>query len=172
MILQVLPPFLERSRRGVRQCDELSFNGQHRPQNSRSFAKGVFFGGIVWIYKRMYVYIYIYTNHPFHSSHFSQVSRNQASPCFTLKKKQPPSAPTVRDDLQIQRSIGQSWQASDKQTLGGVGYGPFPVTVTTRIIPFLLGNPYKPLFVTVTGRWPYPREVYILIQLSKTSTNG
>ena len=84
------------------------------------------------------------------------------------KNKQQPSAPTVRDDLQIQRSIGQSWQASDKQTLGGVVYDPFPVTMTTRIIPFLLGNPYKPLFVTVTGRWPYPREVYILIQLSKT----
>ena len=25
------------------------------------------------------------------------------------------------------------------------------VTVTTRIIPFLVGNPYKPSFVTVTG---------------------
>ena len=32
-----------------------------------------------------------------------------------------------------------------------LGYGPFPVTVTTRIIPFLVGNPYKPLFATVTG---------------------
>ena len=26
-----------------------------------------------------------------------------------------------------------------------------PVTVTTRIIPFLVGNPYKPSFETVTG---------------------
>ena len=33
-----------------------------------------------------------------------------------------------------------------------IGYGPFPVTVTTRIIPFLVGNPYKPLFATVTGQ--------------------
>ena len=30
-------------------------------------------------------------------------------------------------------------------------YTPHPVTVTTRIIPFLEGNPYKPSFVTVTG---------------------
>ena len=30
---------------------------------------------------------------------------------------------------------------------------PHPVTVTTRIIPFLVGNPYKHLFVTVTGFW-------------------
>ena len=28
---------------------------------------------------------------------------------------------------------------------------PHPVTVTTRIITFLIGNPYKPSFVTVTG---------------------
>ena len=27
----------------------------------------------------------------------------------------------------------------------------YPPTVTTRIIPFLVGNPYKPSFVTVTG---------------------
>ena len=31
------------------------------------------------------------------------------------------------------------------------GTTPHPVTVTTRIIPFLVGNPYKPSFVTVTG---------------------
>ena len=28
---------------------------------------------------------------------------------------------------------------------------PLTVTVTTRIITFLVGNPYKPSFVTVTG---------------------
>ena len=37
-----------------------------------------------------------------------------------------------------------------------VGYGPFPVTVTTRIITFVVGNPYKPLFATVTGKGPHP----------------
>ena len=37
-----------------------------------------------------------------------------------------------------------------------LGYGPFPVTVTTRIIPSLVGNPYKPLFATVTGKGPHP----------------
>ena len=31
------------------------------------------------------------------------------------------------------------------------GTTPHPVTVTTRIITFLIGNPYKPSFVTVTG---------------------
>ena len=29
---------------------------------------------------------------------------------------------------------------------------PHPVTVTTRIITFLVGNPYKPSFATATGR--------------------
>ena len=33
-----------------------------------------------------------------------------------------------------------------------VGTTPHPVTVTTRIITFLIGDPYKPSFVTVTGR--------------------
>ena len=47
------------------------------------------------------------------------------------------------------------------------GYGPLPVTVTTRIITFLVGNPFKPLFATVTGRGPHPNYtitcVYIYI---------
>ena len=34
---------------------------------------------------------------------------------------------------------------------------PLPVTVTTRIITFLVGDPYKPSFPTVTGRGPHPR---------------
>ena len=33
-----------------------------------------------------------------------------------------------------------------------LGTTPHPVTVTTRIIMFLVGDPYKPSFVTVTGR--------------------
>ena len=32
-----------------------------------------------------------------------------------------------------------------------IGTTPQPVTVTTRILPFLVGNPYKASFVTVTG---------------------
>ena len=32
-----------------------------------------------------------------------------------------------------------------------LGTTPHPVTATTRITPFLVGNPYKPSFVTVTG---------------------
>ena len=37
-----------------------------------------------------------------------------------------------------------------------VGCGPLPVTVTTRIITFLVGDPYKPSFTNVTGRGPHP----------------
>ena len=32
-----------------------------------------------------------------------------------------------------------------------IGFTPHTATVATRIITFLVGNPYKPLFVTVTG---------------------
>ena len=34
---------------------------------------------------------------------------------------------------------------------------PHPLTVTTRIITFLVGNPYKPSFATVTGWGVDPR---------------
>ena len=40
---------------------------------------------------------------------------------------------------------------------------PHPVTVTTRIIPFLVGNPYKPSFVTVTGWGVDPIYIYIYL---------
>ena len=37
------------------------------------------------------------------------------------------------------------------------GTAPHPVTVTTRMIPFLVGNPSKPSFVTVSG-WGVDRN--------------
>ena len=37
-----------------------------------------------------------------------------------------------------------------------LGCGPLPVTVTTRIIAYLVGDSYKPSFATVTGRGPHP----------------
>ena len=40
-----------------------------------------------------------------------------------------------------------------------IGYGPFPVTVTTRTITFLVGNPDKPLFATVIGKGPHPTYI-------------
>ena len=37
-----------------------------------------------------------------------------------------------------------------------LGLSPLPVTVTTSIITFLVGDPYKPSFATVTGRGDSP----------------
>ena len=37
---------------------------------------------------------------------------------------------------------------------------PLPVAVTTRIITFLVGNPYKPSFVTVTGWGVHRRYMF------------
>ena len=37
---------------------------------------------------------------------------------------------------------------------------PHPVTVTTRIITFLIGNPYKPSFATVTGWGVDPNHIF------------
>ena len=39
---------------------------------------------------------------------------------------------------------------------------PHPLTVTTRIITFLVGNPYKPSFATVTGWGVDPRYPQII----------
>ena len=51
-------------------------------------------------------------------------------------------------------SKGRSIQA--RIVYYNLGCPPCPGTVTTRIIPFLVGNPYKPSFVTVTGRGDNP----------------
>ena len=50
-----------------------------------------------------------------------------------------------------------------------LGCCPLPVTVTTRIVAFLVGDSYKPSFATVTGRGPYPRciNVSFWVDLSK-----
>jgi len=38
-----------------------------------------------------------------------------------------------------------------------VGLSPFPVILTTRIIIFLVGDPYKPSFATITGNGGQPK---------------
>ena len=48
-----------------------------------------------------------------------------------------------------------------------IGCGPLTVTVTTRIITFLVGDPYKPSFPTVNVRGPYPiYNIYIYMNVS------
>ena len=52
------------------------------------------------------------------------------------------------------------WVGLGVSTMLYIGCGPFPVTVTTRIITFLVENPYEPLFATVTGKGPHPSYIY------------
>ena len=49
---------------------------------------------------------------------------------------------------------------------------PHTLTATTRIIPFLVGNPYKPSFVTVTGWGVDRRNLHNKHQLSHKRKNG
>ena len=63
-------------------------------------------------------------------------------PCLLTKN-------TILSDL-FSSSCPMTWE-------GGlfwvyIGTTPHPVTVTTRIITFLIGDPYEPSFVAVTGR--------------------
>ena len=44
---------------------------------------------------------------------------------------------------------------------------PHPVTVTTRIITFLVGNPYKPSFATVTGWGVDPNYAHFMPGVSR-----
>ena len=66
----------------------------------------------------------------------------------------------------------QSWLGSASALLMGLivfahrvcsllylGLSPLPVTVTTRIITFLVGDPYKPSFATVIGRGDNPSYI-------------
>ena len=41
-----------------------------------------------------------------------------------------------------------------------ISIAPHPVTVTTKVIPFLVGNPDKPSFMTVTGWGKNPRYTH------------
>ena len=52
----------------------------------------------------------------------------------------------------------QNWGDITPLVLGAIPWmwPPHRIPVTTRIITFLIGNPYKPAFTTVTGRGPYP----------------
>ena len=49
---------------------------------------------------------------------------------------------------------------------------PHAVTVTTRIIPFLVGNPYKPSFGTVTGRGDNPTYKVLGTSILGTERNS
>ena len=49
-----------------------------------------------------------------------------------------------------------------------IGLSPLPVTVTTRNITFLVGDPYKPSFATVTGRGDNPIYIYIMFAFLET----
>ena len=58
-----------------------------------------------------------------------------------------------------------NWRNIYLKTCIYIGPTPHAVTVTTRIITFLIGNPYKPSFVTVTG-WGVDRiYIYIIIYI-------
>ena len=52
-----------------------------------------------------------------------------------------------------------------------LGVAPLTVTVTTRIITCLLGDPYKPSFPTVAGRGPYPNYRFMKCPKPTTSDN-
>ena len=52
-----------------------------------------------------------------------------------------------------------SFRKKTKQTTVLFRSTPHPVTVTTRIITFLVGNPYKPSFATVTA-WGVDPKYY------------
>ena len=53
-----------------------------------------------------------------------------------------------------------------------LGCPPHRMPVTTRIITFLVGDPYKPSFTTVTVRGPHPRYTYLYIPSVNKENNN
>ncbi len=55
------------------------------------------------------------------------------------------------------------------------GLSPFPVIVTTRILTFVVGDPYKPSFATITGKGDNPTYIWqfgFVIQILISSDNA
>ena len=76
-----------------------------------------------------------------------------------MRSFSPPKRHSRVDDFPFSllvRYVSFSWR-EEKKTY--VGLSPLPVTVTTRIITFLVGDLYKPSFATVTGRGDNPRHM-------------
>ena len=63
--------------------------------------------------------------------------------------------------------IADVWMGQHDITLV---WPPHRMPVTTRIITFLVGDPYKSSFTTVTVRWPYPRYNPKLSKVTKNAT--
>ena len=55
---------------------------------------------------------------------------------------------------------GKSWSCVTNKYIY-IGLSPLPVTVTTRVVMFLVGDPYKPSFATVTGRGDNPNYIHV-----------
>ena len=83
------------------------------------------------------------------------------------------SIPSFNTMIQVHRTQPKKHQTSGltmptplKYT--HIGCGPLTVTVTTRIITFLVGDPYKPSFTTVTVRGPDPIYTHTKKKTKKT----
>ena len=110
-------------------------------------------------YSNMYIYIYTRYIPPKLSCNFSNTSRFRLWTIFQ---------PTLRVFIQVFNEIIPCWvgfpskyHLISRQYFHNwlyLGLSPCPVTVTTRITTFLVGNPEKnPSFATVTGRGDNPR---------------
>ncbi len=66
--------------------------------------------------------------------------------------------------------MGQKNMAAMEFECKCFGLSPLPVTVTTRIITFLVGDPYRPSFATVTERGDNPTNVDITLLKTNMET--
>ena len=64
------------------------------------------------------------------------------------------------DSLELDQSDTNNWSCSHGNCRVYFGSTPHRVTVTTRIIAFLVQNPYRPSFAIVIGRGLHPRYVH------------
>ena len=82
---------------------------------------------------------------------------------FPTEKIQQFAAKVLKSLQHSEGLVRQSgWQEHlhhlDRTNTQFIGLSPLPVTVTIRIIPFLVGDPNKPSFVTVAGHGDNPNN--------------
>ena len=115
----------------------------------------LFVGWLVgWLFIDLFIYLFIYF--------FVVVVMLISTGCSSSRRSWVSSSPCQGRSL-LCRGIGGDGGKRQASKINDcvrgyllVGLSPLPVTVTTWIITFLVGDPYKPSFATVTGRGDNP----------------
>ena len=123
--------------------------------------EGRFFGW-KWIHSSFLMFIYKFESHfknrcakkKIWNRRIKKKSLSEMDHLTVLKWLWPWHTPCAasKSTVGLQKACWMPW--SNSETSISIGYGPF--SNSDHQDSFLVGNPYKPLFATVTGKGPHP----------------